>query len=128
MPLQSRSSRIDGLAIFAAATFALGLATIMALDRVVAPEGLIRAAGPIFTLAAATLIGLGARNADLASFMAAGRLISPFYGALSIVGLAAGFAICLYPGLAFSSDPPLPGVLAGIALGATVSGPLLRRF
>ena len=128
MPLQSRSSRIDGLAIFAAATFALGLATIMALDRVVAPEGLIRAAGPIFTLVAATLIGLGARNADLASFMAAGRLISPFYGALSIVGLAAGFAICLYPGLAFSSDPPLPGVFAGIALGATVSGPLLRRF
>ena len=128
MPLQSRSSRIDGLAIFAAATFALGLATIAALDRVGAPGGLVRAAGLIFTLVAVTLVGLGARNADLASFMAAGRLVSPFYGALSIVAIAAGIAICLYPGLASSSDPPLLGVFAGIALGATVFGPLLRRF
>jgi hypothetical protein len=128
MPLQSRSSRIDGLAIFAAATFALGLATIIALDRVGAPGGLVRATGPIFTLVAVTLVGLGARNADLASFMAAGRRVSPFYSALGVVGIAAGTAICLYPGLASSSDPPLLGVLAGIALGATVSGPLLRRF
>jgi hypothetical protein len=128
MPLQSRSSRIDGLAIFAAATFALGLATIIALDRVGAPGGLVRATGPTFTLVAVTLVGLGARNADLASFMAAGRLVSPFYGALGAVGLVAGIAICLYPGLASSSDPPLLGVFAGIALGATVFGPLLRRF
>ena len=128
MPLQSRSSRIDGLAIFAAATFALGLATIIALDRVGAPGGLVRATGPIFTLVAVTLVGLGARNADLASFIAAGRLVSPFYSALGIVAIAAGIAICLYPGLASSSDPPLLGVFAGIALGATVFGPLLRRF
>ncbi len=128
MPLQSRSSRIDGLAIFAVATFALGLATIVALDRVGAPGGLVRATGPIFTLVAVTLVGLAARNADLASFMAAGRLVSPFYGALGIVAIASGIAICLYPGLASSTDPPLLGVVAGIALGATVFGPLLRRF
>ena len=128
MPLQSRSSRIDGLAIFAAATFALGLATIAALDRAGAPDGLVRATGPVLALLGVTLFGLGARNADLASFMAAGRLVSPFYGALSVVAIAAGFVVCLDPDFNSLSDPPLVGVLAGIALGATVFGPLLRRF
>ena len=128
MPLQSRSSRIDGLAIFAAATFALGLATIAALDRAGAPDGLVRASGPVLALLGVTLFGLGARNADLASFMAARRLVSPFYGALSVVAIAAGLVVCLHPDFDSLSDPPLPGLLAGIALGATVFGPLLRRF
>ena len=50
MSSQSRSSRIDGLAIFAAAVFAVCLATILTLDRVGAPGGLVRAIGPVLAL------------------------------------------------------------------------------
>jgi hypothetical protein len=128
MSLQSRSSRIDGLAIFAAAAFALALATIMALDRVGAPDGLVRAIGPVLALIGVTVFGLGARNADLGSFMAARRRVSPFYGGLSAVAVAAGVGLCLYPDFASLSDPPLLGILIGMALGVTVFGPLLRRF
>src|SRR5208282_224810 len=97
MSLESRSSRIDGLAIFAATAFALGVAAIMALDRIGAPAGLVRAIGPVLTLIGVTVFGLGARNADLGSFIAASRRISPFYGGLSGVAVAAGVALCLYP-------------------------------
>ena len=132
MSSQNRSSRIDGLAIFAGATFALGLATIVALDRVGAPDGLVRATGPILVLVGLVVFGLGARNADLASFLAARRRVPPLYGGLSLVAVVAGMALSLYPGLypnlAGSSDPPLLGVLAGIALGATAYTPLLRRL
>jgi hypothetical protein len=128
MSLQSRSSRIDGLAIFAATAFALGVAAIVALDRVGAPAGLVKAIGPVLALIGVTVFGLGARNADLGSFIAASRRISPFYGGLSGVAVAAGVALCLYPDFASLSDPPLLGVLIGMALGATVLGPLLRRF
>ena len=128
MSLESRSSRIDGLAIFAATAFALGVAAIMALDRAGAPAGLVRAIGAVLALIGVTVFGLGARNADLGSFMAAGRRISPFYGGLGGVAVAAGVALCLYPDFASLGDPPLLGVLIGMALGATVLGPLLRRF
>jgi len=132
MPSQHRSSRIDGLAIFAGATFALGLATIVALGRVGAPDGLVRATGPLLVLVGVAVFGLGARNADLASFLAARRRVPPLYGGLSLVAVAAGMALCLYPGLypnlARPSDPPFMGVLAGIALGATAYAPLMRRF
>jgi hypothetical protein len=128
MSLQSRSSRIDGLAIFAAAAFALGLATILTLDRIGAPDGLVRAIGPVLALVGVTVFGLGARNADLGSFLAAARRVAPFYGGLCGVAVAGGVALCLYPDFASLSDPPLLGVLIGLALGATVFGPLLRRF
>ena len=128
MSLQSRSSRIDGLAIFAAAAFALGLMTILTLDRIGAPGGLVRAIGPVLSLVGVTVFGLGARNADIGSFLAAGRRVQPFYGGLCALAVAAGVALCLYPDLASLSDPPLLGVLIGLAMGATVFGPLLRRF
>ena len=128
MSLQSRSSRIDGLAIFATAAFALGLATILTLDRVGAPGGLVRAIGPVLALTGVTVFGLGARNADIGSFLAAGRRVAPLYGGLCGVAVAAGVALCLYPDFESLSDPPLLGVLIGLALGATVFGPLLRRF
>ncbi len=128
MSLQSRSSGIDGLAIFASSAFALGLAAIVTLDRIGAPGGLVRAIGPVLALIGVTVFGLGARNADLGSFLAAGRRVQPFYGGLCGVAIAAGIALCLYPDLASPADPPLLGVAIGWALGAIVFAPLLRRF
>ena len=87
--MQSRSSRIDGLAIFAASAFALGLATIVTLDRVGARGGLVRAIGPVLALIGVTVFGLGARNVELGSFLAAGRRVQPFYGGLCGVAIAA---------------------------------------
>ena len=128
MSPQNSHARINGLAIFAAATFALGVATIAALDRVGAPAGLVRAAGPILALLTLAVVGLGARSASLASYLAARRSVPPVYGALGLAAVAAGIALSLDPGLSSSSDPPPLGVAAGIALGAAAFGPLLRRF
>ena len=127
MSPQTRSRRIDGSAIFAATAFAAGLATIIALDRVGAPAGLVQAGGSILALFGLVVFGLGSRNADLASFMAAGRGLAPIYGALGTTAVAAGLALCLRPDLT-PSDPPVLGLAIGLALGTLVYAPLLRRF
>ncbi len=116
------------MAVFAAAAFGVGIVTIAALDRIGAPDPLVRALGPIYALVGLAIFGLGARNADLASFLAARRGLPAFYGALNVVAVAAGMALCLDPGLASPADPPWLGVFAGVALGAAGFGPLLRRF
>ncbi len=128
MSPQTSHSRINGLAIFAAATFALGVAAIAALDRVGAPDRLIRALGPILALLSLPVVGLSARSADLASYLAARRGVPPFYGGLGLAAVAAGIALCLDPRLSSPVDPPLLAVAAGIVLGATAFGPLVRRF
>jgi hypothetical protein len=128
MSQQSQSSRIDGLALFAGATFALGLGTMIALDRVGVPGALVKAMGPVLALVGLTVFGVGSRTAGLASFMAAKRRVRPFYGGLGVVAVTAGIAFCLYPELSSLSDPPALGVLAGAALGSVVYGPLVRAF
>ncbi len=104
------------------------MVTIAALDRIGAPALLVRALGPVYALAGLAILGLGARNADLASFLAARRGLPAFYGALNVVAVAAGMALCLDRGFASSADPPWLGVFAGAALAAVGFGPLLRRF
>ncbi len=116
------------MAISAAVLFAVGVAAILALDRIGVSVRLVRAIGPILTLFGFAVFGLSARNADLASFLAAGRNAPPLYGGLSLAAVVAGIALCLYPGLASFADPPPLGVAAGAALGAIGFGPLLRRF
>jgi hypothetical protein len=128
MSWQSRSNRINGLAFFAGATFAIGLATIIALERVGAPGGLIRAIGPVVVLLGVSIVGVGAHNADLATFIAARRQAPSFYGGLSSVAIAAGMALSLYPGLVSPFDPPLLGFFAGVALGTIALGPFIRSF
>src|SRR5271166_2340535 len=128
MSWKSRPSRIHGLALFAGAMFAIGLATIVALERVGAPGGFVRAIGPVLALVGISIIGVGARNANLASFIAAGRQVPSFYGGLSTVAFAAGVAICLYPDVKSPFEPPLLGFFVGAALGMIAYGPFFRRF
>jgi hypothetical protein len=127
MPTRT-SGPLNALAIFAAVLFALGLAAIVVLDRIGAPVRLVQAGGPALTLLGLVVFGLGARSADLASFLAAGRNVPPLYGGLALAAAVAGAALCLYPGLAWSSGPPPIGAAAGAAVGAIGLGPLLRRF
>ena len=116
------------MAISAAVLFAVGLATLLVLGRIGVTDRLVRAIAPILTLLGLIIFGLGARNADLASFVAARRNAPPFYGGLALAALVAGMAFCLDPGLTSFSDPPPLGAAAGVALGSIAIGPLLRRF
>ena len=119
--------RINALAIPAAVLFAAGAATVLVLDRIGAPDRLVRTIAPILTLIGLALVGLGARSADIASFLAAKRSALPFYGGLGLAATATGMALCLYPGHASPADPPLLGMALGVALGAIVFAPLIRR-
>ncbi len=120
--------RINASAISAAVLFAIGLATVVVLDRIGVPARLVGAIGPILTLLGLAVLGAGARSADLASFLAARRSAPPLYGGLGLAAIVAGMALCLDPGLASFSDPPPLGLAIGVALAAVGFGPLLRRF
>jgi cation/acetate symporter len=128
MSSPSRSSQANRLAIFASATFVLAMAGILTLERIGAPDKLVRALGPIVVLLGLTVFGFGASNADLPSFLAAGRDTRPPFGGLSIGAIAAGMTFCLYPDLSSASNPPWLGVVLGVAIGAVGIGPLVRRF
>src|SRR5271165_3310608 len=128
MPSEPQPSRTVGKAAFAAATFAVSVVAIAALDRAGSPEGLIRALGPILALIAFGVFGIGARAATLASFIAAGRRAPPTSAALAIAALAAGAALCLGFRTAPLGDPIWPGAMVGFGLGAAGLGPLIRRF
>jgi len=81
--------QIDGLAIFAAAAFALGLGLIAALERVGAPDGFVEALGPALALIGLGAIGVFTRASSLPEFLAAGRAVPSFYGGLAFAAVAA---------------------------------------
>ncbi len=122
------NARTNALAISAAVLFAVSVATIVVLARIGVPDQLVRAIGPTLTLLGFAIFGLGARKADLASFLAARRNAPPFYAGLSLAAVVAGLAFCLYPSIASLSDPPPLSIATGAALGAIGFGPLLRMF
>lgn len=127
MSQRESPTHVHGLAVSAAVLLAVSVVTILVLERIGVPAGLVRPAGPILALIGLAALGLGVRGADLASFLAARRGAQPFYGGLAVVGLAAGMAVCLYPSLASLSDLPTLGAAVGVALGSLVVGPLVRR-
>ena len=122
------SSRITGLAWFAVAIFAVGIVSIAGLDRVGAPERLIRALGPILALIAIAVFGIGARTATLALFIAAGRRSPPMFTAFSVVAIAAGAALGFGVRFVAPAEPIWFGAMVGVGFGAAALGPLVRRF
>jgi hypothetical protein len=126
MSFQEPLARIHSLAIAAAVLLAAGVVTILALDRIGAPEGLVGAVGPIIVLTGAVVVGLARPNADVGAFLAAGRSVPALYAGLAITAIVAGMVLCLYGGAPAYSDPPPLGLAAGVALGGIVLGPLLR--
>src|SRR5271167_476873 len=105
MSSEPHSNRIAGLAAFAAATFAVCVFAIAALDRVGAPERLIRALGPILALVALVVFGLGGGATTLARFVAGGRRAPPSYAALAAAAVTTGVALCLGLRTAAPEDP-----------------------
>src|SRR5271157_5841444 len=121
---QNSHGPTSGLAVFVAATFAVAVATIAALYRVGVPDIIVQGLGPI--LALFSLAVVGARSADLASFLAARRGVPVIYGALGLPAVVAGIVLCLDNDLAAPFDAS--AIVAGVALGAIGYGPLIRRF
>ena len=118
----------DGGALFIAATLVIGVVAIAVLDRVGAPQGFVRALGPALALAVFGGAGLSVRNADLTSFLASGRRLDAFRGALALLLIVAGLAVCLYGQDSKSGLASWPFAVAGVAAGVFGLGPLLRRF
>ena len=105
--------RIDGLALFCAIAFGLGLGLIAALERVGAPDGFVAALGPLIALLGICVIGVLTRASSLPEFLAARRSLPSFYGGLAFVGVATG----LTTAMAARSDGGAPTPWLGVAIG-----------
>jgi cation/acetate symporter len=110
------------------AIFAVCVLSIAALDRAGAPERLVRALGPLLTLIAIGVFGIGGRTATLARFIAAGRQMPPIYAALAVAAISAGVALGLGLRFVTPADPIGCGAMVGVGVGAAALGPLVRRF
>jgi hypothetical protein len=119
-------AKIDGRAAFAGAAYLMGIGLIYLLARVGAPDGLVRALGPLFALAGLALLGGLARSSRVPGFFAADRAVPAPYAGLAFAGIAAGLVFCLDP----AGAPPLPpvGVAIGLGVGALAVGPALRAM
>src|SRR5579863_3601097 len=117
-------ARIDGRAAFAGAAYLIGVGLIFLLARVGAPDGLVRALGPLFALAGVGVLGLLTRSTGVPSFFAADRAIPAPYAGLAFAAMAIGLMVALGP----PGESPLPvaGVALGLLIGAAAVGPLLR--
>lgn len=117
-------AKIDGRAAFACAAYLIGVGLIYLLARVGAPEGLVRALGPLFALAGIGLVCVLARSTRVSTFFTSDRSIPAPYAGLAFAAIAAGLVFCLES----RGDSPIPlaGVAAGLCISALALGPLLR--
>ena len=121
---ETERAKIDGRAAFAAAAYLMGLGLIFVLERVGAPDGLVRALGPLFAIAGLALLGVLTRSTRVPAFFAADRAIPAPYAGLASAGIVAGLILCLSSSGA--SPLPLAGVAIGLCISALVVGPSLR--
>ena len=113
---------------FAMAAFAVLAALVSLLDRVGAPESLVRLLGPIFILAGLATMGVLLRSVRVSRFYAAGRAVPVPYVGFAAVATCVGLAFPFLPPAA--ETPGLP-VAVGAAVGLVVAllafGPYLRK-
>jgi cation/acetate symporter len=115
-----------GLAIFATATFLLGMGLIVVLERVGAPAGFVQALGPLLALLGLSVIGVLTRAPNLLDFLAARRSASTFYGGLAFAATAAGLVMAMGTESGGLSSLPWRGVAIGSASAALLVAPALR--
>jgi hypothetical protein len=118
--------RAHGLAVFAAATFLLGMGLIVVLERVGAPNGFVQALGPLLALLGVCVIGVLTRAPNLLDFLAARRSATTFYGGLAFAATAAGFVMAMASASGGVSSLPWRGVILGLAGAALLVAPALR--
>src|SRR5271155_2602045 len=118
--------RAHGLAVFAAATFLLGMGLIAVLERVGAPNGFVQALGPLLALLGVCVIGVLTRAPNLLDFLAARRSAPTFYGGLAFAAAAAGLVMAMASASGGVSSLPWRGVILGLAGAALFLAPALR--
>ncbi|HLH51010.1 MAG TPA: hypothetical protein VKV96_16845 [Roseiarcus sp.] len=118
-------TRIDGRAAFTCAAYLIGVGLTFLLERIGAPNGLVRVLAPILALAAIVLIGALTRTTRIAAFYAADHAGAPRYGAAAYAAIAASLVACAAQdgGLA---APRLAALAVGFALAALIVAPLAR--
>jgi cation/acetate symporter len=119
--------RIDGRAIFSAAAYLISVGVIFLLERIGAPDGLVRVLGPILALGALVLIGALLRTTRVAAFYAADRAGSPLYGGAAFAAIAAGLMASASQGAQGLATPTFAALAVGFLLAALVVGPLARQ-
>src|ERR1700679_544301 len=112
-----------GLAVFAAATFLLGMGLIVVLERVGAPEGVVRALGPLLALLGLSVVGVLTRAPNLLDFLAARRSAPTFYCGLAFAATAAGLVTAMASESGGASLLPWRGVALGLAGAALIVAP-----
>jgi hypothetical protein len=118
--------RAHGLAVFAAATFLLGMGLVVVLERVGAPNGFVQALGPLLALLGVCVIGVLTRAPNLLDFLAARRSAPTFYGGLAFAATAAGLVMAMASASGGVSSLPWRGVILGLAGAALLVAPALR--
>ncbi|HXW20249.1 MAG TPA: hypothetical protein VEK35_07095, partial [Roseiarcus sp.] len=118
--------RINGRAVFASAAYLIGVGLTFILERIGAPDPLVRNLGPSIALFVLALIGLLARSSRLSAVLSADRLAPPVYAGAALAAIAAGFAVVFFAAPA-GERGPLAALPAGAFVGAIVIGPLARR-
>ncbi len=122
-------SSLDGRIAFVTAAFLLAFGFVALLDRVGAPEAFVSVVGPIFTVAALTLLGFLLHSMRVSLYYAAGRAVPAAYAGFA----GAGLVVAL--GLPFAAEFAGRGWLSGVAGGFFLGmcaiglffGPLLRK-
>jgi cation/acetate symporter len=118
--------RINGRATFAAAAYLIGVGLTFVLERIGAPDALVRNLGPSIALFVLALIGVLSRSSRMSAVFTADRLPPPIYAGAALAAIAAGFAIVFSTAQA-GERGPLAAIPAGLLLGAVFFGPLARR-
>lgn len=120
---------VEGRVAFAAAALFLAGALVAVIDRVGVPARLVTLLGPGIALGGLMTLGFLVQAMRVSNFYAAGRVLPPKYVGLGMAGLCAALIPPLLP-----PGPPggshsalLLGLMAGVALAAFGSGPLLRK-
>ncbi|HLJ72772.1 MAG TPA: hypothetical protein VKU03_15760, partial [Roseiarcus sp.] len=95
------------------------------LERIGAPDGLVRVLPPLLALSSVVLIGALMRTTRMAAFYAADRVGSPLYIGGAFTAVAVGLVASV--SVTAPSAPPFIGLAIGFVLAAMVVGPLGRR-
>jgi len=98
MPDQRERERtkIDGQAVFAGVAYLMGVGLIFLLERLGAPDGLVRALGPLFALAGLALLGVLTRSTRVPAFFTADRAVPAPYAGLAFA-TRRPVRLCLWP-------------------------------
>src|ERR1700743_418953 len=100
-------ARIDGGAVFFVAAYLVGVGLAFLLERIGAPDGLVRVLPPLLALSSVVLIGALMRTTRMGAFYAADRVGSPLYIGGAFTAVAVGLLASV--SLAAPSAPPFIG-------------------